>query len=175
MKHREDIETEIVKGKINKQLNDALLAIRQMDNTKLADRLLYDLSLCYLGGGYLSYRKSVLYPLCVNEPKVASNMANLNLIGYLLTDKLDQNNLIQTITNEICAKHKINTLKEINELKQDVKRVIREIFIEMQQHNMLKEHTESSSVDSYGYSSNKEEDKSSSDEDNSSRQPGLKI
>ena len=150
-----------------------LKTLKTIENTHLADRLLYDISLCYLGGGYLSYRKNILYPLCVNEPEVANYMGDLNFIGYLLTDKLDQNNLIQSIANKICAKHKINTLKEITELKQDIKRVLREIFVEMQQHNNPKEHVGSFSTDSYGHSSNKE-DKLSSDEEQETRQPAFR-
>lgn len=149
MKYEEDIEKEIAKGNLNKQLNDALLAITQTLDTQLANRLLYDISLCHIGGGYLNYRKKFLYSLCLSNPQVANCMDSLNFIGYLLADKLDQNNLIQEVINNVCYKNKIKTLKEIDELKQNIKLIIREQFVKLiQEHKNEREKARGSLSDS---------------------------
>lgn len=131
MKYEEDIKTEKAKVKINEQLNDAILAIKQMDDTKLADRLLYDLSLCHIGSGYLNYRKKFLNPLSITNTQVAKRLDRLDFIGYLLADKLDQNNLIQNIVNNICVGKDIKTFSEIDELQQNVKIIVRQTFAEL--------------------------------------------
>ena len=62
---------------------------------------------------------------------MAECIDSLNFIGYLLANKLDQNNLIRNIVNTICFKNNVKTFEEIEELQKNIKIVIRQIFFEL--------------------------------------------
>lgn len=136
MKNYEVIVVKIEQSGIKKQLRDALLVIKKMSDQKLADRLLYDVSLCHIGDGYLNYKKKFLSRLCISNPEVAKCKDSLDFIGYLLADRLDRNNLFQNVIDNVYAQNPVNTFQELEELQNNTKLVIRKIFGEL-----IKEHS----------------------------------